>query len=150
MRRSGSGNLEELPDGADFKRGGVRSTAGPRLGWSAAPEQQATPPDSPFAQWDNEQVCVWLEQLGLEQYVQEAKRWARGGQHLQQAQPQEIEKELQLKNQLHRKKLLLALVDVRDPPQTDDELLAEAGQLDTGWVIIYVFNIYCRARYTTR
>lgn len=38
LRRSNSGNLEDLPlDGSEFRRGGIRATAGPRLGWSGAP-----------------------------------------------------------------------------------------------------------------
>lgn len=38
LRRSNSGNLEDLPlDGHEFQRGGVRATAGPRLGWNNAP-----------------------------------------------------------------------------------------------------------------
>lgn len=37
LRRSNSGNLEDLPlDGNEFRRGGVRATAGPRLGWNNA------------------------------------------------------------------------------------------------------------------
>lgn len=31
MKRSGSGNLDEIPADEPFTRGGVRSTAGPRL-----------------------------------------------------------------------------------------------------------------------
>ena len=35
MRRSNSGGLEaDIPDGGEFRRGGTRATAGPRLGWS--------------------------------------------------------------------------------------------------------------------
>lgn len=35
LRRSNSGNLEDLPlDGSEFRRGGIRATAGPRLGWN--------------------------------------------------------------------------------------------------------------------
>lgn len=34
MKRSGSGNLEELPGINEFQRGGVRATATARLGWS--------------------------------------------------------------------------------------------------------------------
>lgn len=34
MKRSGSGNLEELPGIGEFQRGGVRATAAARLGWS--------------------------------------------------------------------------------------------------------------------
>lgn len=34
MKRSGSGNLDDLPGIGDFQRGGVRATAAARLGWS--------------------------------------------------------------------------------------------------------------------
>lgn len=40
MKRSGSGNLDELPGIGEFQRGGVRATAAARLGWS---EPQLTP-----------------------------------------------------------------------------------------------------------
>lgn len=33
MKRSGSGNLEDIPGLGEFQRGGVRATAGARLGW---------------------------------------------------------------------------------------------------------------------
>lgn len=34
MKRSGSGNLEDIPGLVEFQRGGVRATAAARLGWS--------------------------------------------------------------------------------------------------------------------
>ena len=34
MRRSNSGGLEAEIPGGEFRRGGTRATAGPRLGWS--------------------------------------------------------------------------------------------------------------------
>lgn len=37
MKRSGSGNLDDLPGEGEFHRGGVRATAGPRLGWTSEP-----------------------------------------------------------------------------------------------------------------
>lgn len=43
-----------------------------------------------------------------------------------------MEKELQVKNVLHRKKLQLALLDSQD---NDDPYLAAAGELDTAWVL---------------
>lgn len=38
MKRSGSGNLDELPSDGEFRRGGVRATAGGRLGWTTSPQ----------------------------------------------------------------------------------------------------------------
>lgn len=34
LKRSGSGNLEDIPGLGEFQRGGVRATASARLGWS--------------------------------------------------------------------------------------------------------------------
>lgn len=34
MKRSNSGNLEDIPGVGEFQRGGVRATAAARLGWS--------------------------------------------------------------------------------------------------------------------
>lgn len=34
IKRSGSGNLDDLPGIGEFQRGGVRATAAARLGWS--------------------------------------------------------------------------------------------------------------------
>lgn len=47
MKRSTSGNLEDLPGDGEFRRGGLRSTAGARLGW-----HNVDKPDKPFAEWD--------------------------------------------------------------------------------------------------
>lgn len=132
MKRSGSGNLEDLPGVNEFQRGGVRATAGARLGWS---EPQIMPkPDKPFAEWDTENICDWLQDLGLDQYVPEAKRWVKNGQQLQESSINDIEKELNIKNPLHRKKLQLALIDTQ-VNSSSDPYLSEAGKLDTAWVL---------------
>ncbi|XP_049809629.1 liprin-beta-1 isoform X3 [Schistocerca nitens] len=140
MKRSGSGNLEDLPipslmtDG-EFRRGGVRATAGPRLGWNSQPPPPPLP-DGPFAQWDSDSVARWLTEMGLECYAIEAKRWVKSGAQLLAASQQEIEKELGIKNPLHRKKLLLALASVSESPAARaDPLLAAAGHLDSAWVL---------------
>lgn len=36
MKRSGSGNLDDIHNEGEFRRGGVRATAGGRLGWSSS------------------------------------------------------------------------------------------------------------------
>ncbi|CAH0561284.1 unnamed protein product [Brassicogethes aeneus] len=132
MKRSGSGNLEDLPGINEFQRGGVRATAAARLGWS---EPHLMPkPDKPFAEWDTENICDWLQDLGLDQYITEAKRFVKSGQHLQETGINEIEKELNIKNPLHRKKLQLALIDT-DVNSSSDPYLSMAGKLDTAWVL---------------
>lgn len=132
MKRSGSGNLEDLPGLNEFQRGGVRATAAARLGWS---EPHITPkPDKPFAEWDTENICDWLQDLGLDSYIIDAKRWVKSGQQLQEASISEIEKELNIKNILHRKKLQLALIDTQENGSSD-LYLTKAGKLDTAWVL---------------
>ncbi|CAH1159634.1 unnamed protein product [Phaedon cochleariae] len=132
MKRSGSGNLEDLPGLSEFQRGGVRATAAARLGWSEP--QISAKPDKPFAEWTTDNVCDWLQDLGLDAYTAEAKRWVRSGQQLQEASIGEIEKELNVKNPLHRKKLQLAIIDTQ-ANGSSDLFLAQAGRLDTAWVL---------------
>ncbi|XP_068907906.1 liprin-beta-2 isoform X3 [Tenebrio molitor] len=132
MKRSGSGNLEELPGIGEFQRGGVRATAAARLGWSEP--QLTVKPDRPFAEWDTENICDWLQDLSLDQYIPEAKRWVKSGQQLQEAPITDIEKELNIKNLLHKKKLQLALIDTQENGSSDP-FLSKAGQLDTAWVL---------------
>ncbi|KAJ8950861.1 hypothetical protein NQ318_011157, partial [Aromia moschata] len=132
MKRSGSGNLDDLPGLNEFQRGGVRATAAARLGWS---EPHLMPkPDKPFTEWDAENICDWLQDLGLDNYVADAKRWIKSGQQLQEASINEIEKELNIKNPLHRKKLQLALIDTQENGSSDP-FLTKAGKLDTSWVL---------------
>lgn len=139
MKRSGSGNLEDLPAGVgEFQRGGVRATAAARLGWS---EPQLTPkPDKPFAEWDTENICDWLQDLGLDQYITDAKRWVKNGQQLQECSIAEVEKELNVKNPLHRKKLQLALIDTTEN-SSSDLYLTQAGKLDTAWVLRWLDDV---------
>ncbi|XP_056632036.1 uncharacterized protein LOC130442070 isoform X2 [Diorhabda sublineata] len=132
IKRSGSGNLEDIQGLSEFQRGGVRATASARLGWSEP--QIVQKPDKPFSEWDTENICDWLQDLGLDNYITEAKRWVQNGQQLQEASINEIEKELNIKNPLHRKKLQLALIDTQ-ANGSSDLYLAQAGKLDTAWVL---------------
>ncbi|XP_044731186.1 liprin-beta-2 isoform X5 [Chrysoperla carnea] len=127
-----SPSLNKNKGDGEFRRGGVRATAGPRLCWSQPPDSKR--PDKPFHEWDIENICDWLQELGLEAYLTEAKRWVKDGAQLQAATGHEFEKELGIKNPLHRKKLQLAILDLTDNG-TNDTLLASAGRLDTAWVL---------------
>ncbi|XP_065158263.1 uncharacterized protein [Atheta coriaria] len=134
IKRSNSGTLDDFSSNcSDFQRGGVRATASARLGWSE-PTPPLIKPDKPFAEWDTENICDWLQDLGLDQYVVDAKRWVKNGQHLQEASLSEIEKELAIKNPLHKKKLQLALIDIEEN-SSSDPYLSKAGKLDTAWVL---------------
>lgn len=46
----------------------------------------------PFGQWTKEQVCGWLEDFGLGQYVNLTRQWVESGQTLLSATPQDFEK----------------------------------------------------------
>ncbi|XP_044137360.1 liprin-beta-1 isoform X3 [Bufo gargarizans] len=137
LKRSQSTTLnqeEELPE-EEFKRGGTRSTAGPRLGWSRDLGQVHSDLDTPFAKWTKEQVCNWLRDQGLGSYVNSCKQWIVSGQTLLHASQQDLEKELGIKHPLHRKKLQLALQSLG----SEDD--SSYGKLDYKWVTRWLDDI---------
>uniref|UniRef100_A0A8C7M5Y7 PPFIA binding protein 1b n=1 Tax=Oncorhynchus kisutch TaxID=8019 RepID=A0A8C7M5Y7_ONCKI len=139
LRRSQSTtfNLDDnLSEPVEFKRGGVRATAGPRLGWSRDLQQSPnTDLDTPFAHWSKEQVCDWLQEQGLGLYLNMAHVWISSGQTLLQASQQDLERELGIKHSLHRKKLQLALQALGS--EEDDN----KGKLDYNWVTRWLDDI---------
>ncbi|XP_059043553.1 liprin-beta-1 isoform X3 [Mustela lutreola] len=136
LRRSQSTtfNPDDLSE-PEFKRGGTRATAGPRLGWSRDLGQSNSDLDMPFAKWTKEQVCDWLVEQGLGSYVNSGKHWIASGQTLLQASQQDLEKELGIKHSLHRKKLQLALQAVGSEEETNH------GKLDFNWVTRWLDDI---------
>uniref|UniRef100_A0A674NYP8 PPFIA binding protein 2 n=1 Tax=Takifugu rubripes TaxID=31033 RepID=A0A674NYP8_TAKRU len=133
IRRSQSGSPAQVhdPELGDFKRGGFRSTAGPRLARPANTRNLKMP----FGKWSGEQVCEWLEEIGLGQYVVIARHWVASGQTLLSATPQDLERELVLKNPLHRKKLQLAIKTiVSKQPE-------KSAELDYIWVTRWLDDI---------
>ncbi|XP_069821785.1 liprin-beta-1 isoform X3 [Dendropsophus ebraccatus] len=137
LKRSQSTTLnqeDDLPE-EEFKRGGTRSTAGPRLGWSRDLGQAHSDLDTPFAKWTKEQVCTWLRDQGLGNYVNGCKQWIVSGQTLLHASQQDLEKELGIKHPLHRKKLQLALQSLG----SEDE--SNYGKLDYKWVTRWLDDI---------
>uniref|UniRef100_A0A4W5LVJ9 PPFIA binding protein 1b n=1 Tax=Hucho hucho TaxID=62062 RepID=A0A4W5LVJ9_9TELE len=139
LRRSQSTtfNLDDnLSEPVEFKRGGVRATAGPRLGWSRDLQQSPNNDlDTPFARWSKEQVCDWLQEQGLGLYLNMAHVWISSGQTLLQASQQDLERELGIKHPLHRKKLQLALQALGS--EEDDN----RGKLDYNWVTRWLDDI---------
>ncbi|XP_069018457.1 liprin-beta-1b isoform X2 [Embiotoca jacksoni] len=128
-------NLDDnLPEG-EFKRGGVRATAGPRLGWSRDLHQANNDVDAPFARWSKDQVCGWLQEQGLGLYVNMARVWISSGQTLLQASQQDLERELGIKQPLHRKKLQLALQALGSEEEDNK------GKLDYNWVTRWLDDI---------
>ncbi|XP_066446945.1 liprin-beta-1 isoform X3 [Eleutherodactylus coqui] len=128
-------NQEDDPPEEEFKRGGTRSTAGPRLGWSRDLGQAQSDLDTPFAKWSKEQVCNWLRDQGLGSYVNGCKQWVVSGQTLLHASQQDLEKELGIKHSLHRKKLQLALQSLG----SEDD--SNYGKLDYKWVTRWLDDI---------
>lgn len=136
LRRSQSTtfNPEDISE-TEFKRGGTRATAGPRLGWSRDLGQSNSDLDMPFAKWTKEQVCSWLMEQGLGSYLNSGKHWIASGQTLLQASQQDLEKELGIKHSLHRKKLQLALQALGSEEETNH------GKLDFNWVTRWLDDI---------
>ncbi|CAB3235915.1 unnamed protein product [Arctia plantaginis] len=100
-------------------------------------------------EWDCETTCGWLESLGLEAYVGNARAWlgaspeARGA--LAAASHNTIEKELAIKHPLHKKKIVLALTDLLGGH--GDPWLTLAGRLDTAWTLRWLEDVgVCGAR----
>uniref|UniRef100_A0A8C4LCX5 PPFIA binding protein 1 n=2 Tax=Equus asinus TaxID=9793 RepID=A0A8C4LCX5_EQUAS len=136
LRRSQSTtfNPDDMSE-PEFKRGGTRATAGPRLGWSRDLGQTNSDLDMPFAKWTKEQVCSWLVEQGLGSYLNSGKHWIASGQTLLQASQQDLEKELGIKHLLHRKKLQLALQALGSEEETNH------GKLDFNWVTRWLDDI---------
>lgn len=124
IRRTQSGNFNtDAPGMAEFRRGGLRATAGPRLSRTRDPKGQKSDANAPFAQWSTERVCAWLEDFGLAQYVIFARQWVTSGHTLLTATPQDMEKELGIKHPLHRKKLVLAVKSINAKQEEKSALL---------------------------
>ncbi|XP_056308393.1 liprin-beta-2b isoform X6 [Danio aesculapii] len=133
IRRTQSGSLPADSD-SDFKRGGFRATAGPRLtclGISTSSRDT----NAPFSKWSCDQVCTWMEDFGLGQYVNMARQWVTSGQSLLSASSHEIEKELGIKHPLHRKKLQLALHSF------SSKITEKSSELDYIWVTRWLDDI---------
>ncbi|XP_053091254.1 liprin-beta-2b isoform X2 [Pangasianodon hypophthalmus] len=136
IRRTHSGGLPaDGVDSNDFKRGGVRATAGPRLAGMGNRDSGRDMNNTPFSKWSCDQVCVWLEDYGLGQYVPMASQWVSSGQSLLLASPHDFEKELGMKHPLHRKKLQLALHSFTT------RQIEKSAELDHIWVTRWLDDI---------
>ncbi|XP_074487615.1 liprin-beta-2b isoform X6 [Sebastes fasciatus] len=133
IRRSQSGSPAQGhdPELGEFKRGGFRATAGARLSHSGNTRDLKMP----FSKWSTEQVCDWLEEIGLGQYGILACHWVTGGDTLLSATLQDLEKELAMKNPLHRKKLQLAI------KASSSRQPEKSAELDYIWVTRWLDDI---------
>ncbi|XP_069549732.1 liprin-beta-2 isoform X1 [Brachyistius frenatus] len=136
LRRTQSGGLQAADqDAGQFRRGGLRATAGPRLTRTPESFNPARDMNIPFSQWTKEQVCGWLEDYGLSQYVSLTRQWVDNGQTLLSATPQDFEKEMGMKHPLHRKKLQLAL------RAFTTKVIEKSSELDHIWVTRWLDDI---------
>ncbi len=92
----------------------------------------------PFSRWDTNLVADWFSIIGLGMYSNDCKRWCKNGEHLMRATSTEVEKDLGIRNALHRKKLRLA---VSAMSQETDGLTKCAAQLDYLWVARWLDDI---------
>ncbi|XP_052758259.1 liprin-beta-1 isoform X2 [Galleria mellonella] len=148
--RLGSARLE----GDDLARRSMRGAGAggggtPRTAASLLPVRPAPWQTIDVREWDCETTCGWLESIGLEVYVAAARAWlsaspsARG--LLAAASHHTIEKELAIKHPMHKKKIVLALIDLMGGDS--DPLLAAAGRLDTAWALRWLEDVgVCGAR----
>uniref|UniRef100_A0A8C9TH82 PPFIA binding protein 2 n=1 Tax=Scleropages formosus TaxID=113540 RepID=A0A8C9TH82_SCLFO len=111
----------------EFRRGGLRATAGPRLSRNNNLHFDFN--------WTKEQVCGWLEDYGLGQYVNLARQWVNSGETLLSATPQDFEKEMGIKHPLHRKKLQLAVRSF------STKVIEKSADLDHIWVTRWLDDI---------
>ncbi|XP_076848638.1 liprin-beta-2 isoform X9 [Brachyhypopomus gauderio] len=136
IRRTQSGGLQgDDLEPTEFRRGGFRATAGPRLARTPDSARAARDMTVPFSKWTTEQVCGWLEDYGLGQYVNLTRQWVASGQTLLLATPQEFEKEMGIKHPLHRKKLQLALRSFTS------KTMEKSSELDHIWVTRWLDDI---------
>ncbi|KAA0714629.1 polypeptide-interacting protein-binding protein 2 [Triplophysa tibetana] len=129
-----TGVLSDDLEPTEFRRGGFRATAGPRLTRNPDSGHSACL-HTPFCKWNTEQVCSWLEESGFGQYVSLARQWVDRGQTLLSATPQELEKEICIKHPLHRKKLQLAL------KAFNNKSMEKSSELNHIWVTRWLDDI---------
>ncbi|XDV53062.1 hypothetical protein PO909_021661 [Leuciscus waleckii] len=134
IRRTQSGSLPADGSDSDFKRGGFRATAGPRLACLGI-GSSARDMNAPFSKWSCDQVCAWMEDSGMGQYVHMARQWVTSGQTLLSASSQDVEKDLGIKHPLHRKKLQLALHSF------STKITEKSSELDHIWVTRWLDDI---------
>uniref|UniRef100_A0AC34QKN3 SAM domain-containing protein n=1 Tax=Panagrolaimus sp. JU765 TaxID=591449 RepID=A0AC34QKN3_9BILA len=127
---------QEIPAGA-FRRGsGVRASASARLATISVPSISGAvsirPPVQQFVDWNPDQVADWLAEIGFLCYVPEARNYIRSGRHLLNITDSELEKELLMKNPLHKKRLRCILDCI------DKNSAGSADRMDVHQVLIWL------------
>lgn len=87
-------------------------------------------------------MCLWLGELGLGTYVPAARNWMQTGEVLLNATGADLEKHLDVRNPLHKKKILMGIERLRRLDTADPALLPFApGSGSSG--LRFVSHHYC-------
>lgn len=46
----------------------------------------------PFSRWDKDRIVSWFNEIGLNMYLAEVRRWCRNGEQLLKASSHDLEK----------------------------------------------------------
>ncbi|KAL5281980.1 PPFIBP2 family protein [Megaselia abdita] len=138
LRRCNSGNFDDYLNDDEFRRGGIRSTANGRIECFSKFSGNNI---KSYRLWNLEDICEWLMDLGLDIYIDNCKKWLGNGNHQDffSVSPVDISKELNLKNHLHRKKIVLAINELTG--KDSDVMSINAGKLNTLWVVRWLDDI---------
>lgn len=139
LRRCNSGNLEEYLLDDSFRRGSnIRSTTNGRIEYPTKLNEASL---KSYRLWNLQDICNWLSHLQMDIYINDCRRWLGKGNHqdIFDVSPIDISRELNLKHQLHRKKIILALNELVG--KETDITATNAGKLNNIWVIRWLDDI---------
>ncbi|RWS30641.1 liprin-beta-1-like isoform X3 [Leptotrombidium deliense] len=121
----------------EFSRGGFRATTGSRSGYLTN-HRRKLDVNRPFVYWEPDLVSDWFAVIGLGMYSHNCRKWIKNGDHLMRLTSSELEKGLNMKNPLHRKKLKLALSCFNNEC---DNVTKCANELDYLWIAKWLDDI---------
>ncbi|XP_034185432.2 liprin-beta 1 isoform X3 [Osmia lignaria lignaria] len=91
----------------------------------------------PLADLSMEEIGTWLANIGLECYASELRRWGATGSKLFDCSQQQLEKEIEIKNVFHKKKLLYAI----ESEKSDSDKFLGADKMDSAAVLRWLDDI---------
>lgn len=147
MRRSSSGNLyEKQPTYVSTSGNGTsssRCSEGSRFStWIPATSVSGggrfSEPEMPFSQWTLDTLGLWLNTLGLSQYAPEIRKCCKDGSNLLAMTYNDLDMKLGIKNNLHRKKLFLALRAKNEGYEGPEKIIFN---LESNWVVTWLDDI---------
>ena len=95
-------------------------------------------PNVSFREWDVDSVCAWIEHLGLTGYSSEIKKLCKNASQLLDMSINDLDIKLGVKNNLHRKKLFLALRAKNPECQGPEKFLMN---LESHWIVSWLDDI---------